>query len=323
MKIAAAEGHPGIATVYLAEMDNGKYIEFVESVQPPVPKSEKWVLIVSTLYGCPVGCTFCDAGGWYEGKLSVAEIMVQLDYLVDKSFAGRSIPVNKFKVQFARMGEPAYNMNVLEVLEEMPVRYKAPGLIPSVSTIAPQGSGRFFERLVGIKERLYGGGRFQLQFSIHSTDRVQRDERLPVKKWDFQEIAGYSRQFYRPGERKITLNFALAEDSCLSIEEMLKYFDPGIFLIKLTPVNPTIRAEAHHIRNAVRGDSPGTEPGVVKRLREAGYEVLVSIGELEENRIGSNCGQYVRRFLENGKHPGKQGESYTYFKTVTGGINEV
>ena len=31
---------------------------------------------------------------------------------------------------------------------------------------------------------------------------------------------------------------------------------------------------------------------------DAGYQVIVSIGEVEENYIGSNCGQYVRKHLE-------------------------
>ena len=30
-----------------------------------------------------------------------------------------------------------------------------------------------------------------------------------------------------------------------------------------------------------------------ERLRRIGYDVVVSIGELEENKIGSNCGQYI------------------------------
>ena len=36
---------------------------------------------------------------------------------------------------------------------------------------------------------------------------------------------------------------------------------------------------------------------VVNRLEEAGYQVIVSIGEVEENYIGSNCGQYIKRHL--------------------------
>lgn len=309
MKIIKSEGHPDIATVYLAEMKDGQYIEFVESVQPPVPKHEKWVLIVSTLYGCPIGCTFCDAGGWYEGKLTAEDILAQIDHMVDKNFPGRRIPADKFKIQFARMGEPALNPNVIDVLDTLPSRYDAPGLMPSVSSIAPKGTDAFFEKLLDIKNRHYKNGKFQLQFSIHSTDPAQRDERLPVKKWDFSKIAEYGKRFYQPGDRKVTLNFALAEDSHLSSEVLLKYFDPSIFLVKLTPVNPTLRAEAHNIVNAVTG----SEPPIVKELRAKNYDVLVSIGELEENKIGSNCGQYVRRFLGNGQPPKDNSESYGYF----------
>lgn len=40
---------------------------------------------------------------------------------------------------------------------------------------------------------------------------------------------------------------------------------------------------------------------LVEQLRGVGYyEVILSIGELEENQIGSNCGQYVRKFITNG-----------------------
>ncbi len=51
MKITAKAGKEDIATVFIAEMDNGKLVEFVESVQPPIPREKKWVLIVSILYG--------------------------------------------------------------------------------------------------------------------------------------------------------------------------------------------------------------------------------------------------------------------------------
>lgn len=50
-----------IATVYLAEDNKGRMVEFVESIQPPYSRDEKWVLIVSILFGCPVNCRFCDA----------------------------------------------------------------------------------------------------------------------------------------------------------------------------------------------------------------------------------------------------------------------
>jgi 23S rRNA (adenine2503-C2)-methyltransferase len=299
MKVKSAAGNPGIATVYLAEMDNGKYIEFVESIQPPVPKEEKWVLIVSTLYGCPVGCSICDAGGWYDGPLSAGDILAQVDYLVTRSFPDREVPASKFKIQFARMGEPALNPNVLEVLDTLPSLYRAPGLMPSLSTIAPNSTGQFFESLLDIKQNRYTNGKFQLQFSLHSTDSEQRDRWIPVKKWSFDQIARYAERFYQPGDRKVTLNFALAEDTALDPDVLLEYFDPRRFIIKLTPVNPTIRATGSGIVNAVTGDKPGSEPPAAIALRQKGYDAIVSIGHLEENKIGSNCGQYVRRFMEN------------------------
>ena len=38
---------------------------------------------------------------------------------------------------------------------------------------------------------------------------------------------------------------------------------------------------------------------IINNLKNAGYEVIVSIGDLSENEIGSNCGQHVMNFLKN------------------------
>ena len=283
----------------MADMGEEKYIEFVESVQPPVPKQEKWVLIVSTLFGCPVGCKICDAGGFYKGKMTKEQILAQIDFLVDRDFPNRKVTVDKFKVQFARMGEPALNPAVLDVLEELPTRFDAPGLMPSISTIAPAGSEHFFDKLVDIKSRLYGRGRFQLQFSIHSTDSSQRDQWIPVKKWDLAAIAGYGKRFVASGDRKVTLNFALSTESVVEADTLLRYFDPDLFLIKLTPVNPTISVKESNISSALCEGREQAGIAVMDGLRRSGYEVLISIGEWEENRIGSNCGQFIKKFQES------------------------
>jgi 23S rRNA (adenine2503-C2)-methyltransferase len=301
MKIVGKVGRDDIATVYIAEIREGLFIEFVESIQPPLSREEKWVLIVSTLLGCPVGCPMCDAGGWYKGKLSKEEIMAQIDYMVARRFPDKRIPSKKFKIQFARMGEPSFNPYVLEVLEELPVIYDAPGLIPSISTIAPIGRDGFFERLLEIKRKHYTEGKFQLQFSIHTTDSELRDKLIPLRKWDFPKIAEYGGRFYESGDRKITLNFALAKNAPLESEILERYFDPAIFLIKITPVNPTLMAMENKIDSYIDIESLESRLEIVEQLRAHNYDVIVSIGELEENRIGSNCGQYVRRFLENGQ----------------------
>jgi 23S rRNA (adenine2503-C2)-methyltransferase len=308
MKIKGHTGCDDIAVVYLAEMGGGRMVEFLESLQPPIPREKKWVLIISTLFGCPIKCPICDAGGFYQGKLSADEILAQIDYLVTKRYPDRNIPAEKFKIQFARMGEPSCNLAVLDVLEELPNRYHASGLMPCISTVAPAGTESFFEHLIEIKKRFYPG-RFQMQFSIHSSDDKIRDWLIPTRKWDFERIAQYGKRFVKKGERKITLNFALAQNVPVDPNILRKYFDPELFLIKITPLNPTYQASENKLESYIDAHDERKDYELVKQLRDSGYEVIISIGEVEENKIGSNCGQYIMRHLK-AKSPLQTGYSY-------------
>ncbi|HNT36561.1 MAG TPA: radical SAM protein [bacterium] len=297
MQVIATTGNEDVALVYIAKMSGGRPIEFAESIQPPIPREKKWVLLVSTMFGCPIGCQICDAGGCYQGTLTKEELIEQLDFLVYRRFPDGQVPVKQFKIQFARMGEPSLNPAVLDVLDELPKRYRAPGLMPSLSTVAPLGRQEFFERLLANKQACYPQGRFQLQFSIHTTDVELRDKIIPCGKWTFENIAEYGERFYAPGDRKISLNFALICESPVDPKVLLRYFDPGKFLIKLTPLNPTYRARENKLIQYVSPVGGLDNCEMAQELRDAGFEVIVSVGELEENCIGSNCGQYIRRHL--------------------------
>ncbi|MRS03960.1 radical SAM protein, partial [bacterium] len=241
------------------------------------------MLLVSTMYGCPVHCTMCDAGGSYQGNPSCDEILEQIDFLVQKRFSQNLIPSKQFKIQFSRMGEPALNPAVLEVLKKLAHRYQAPGLMPSISTVAPAGSKPFFDQLIEIKKEHYFGGRFQFQFSIHTTDEVLRDQIIPIRKWRFSEMAEFGERYFSPGDRKITLNFALAKSSPLQAEVLKRHFSPDKYLIKVTPINPTHRAVEMNLSSHVDICSPQHNDEIVSALREEGYEVIVSIGNTEEN----------------------------------------
>ena len=306
LRVVAQSGNDELARVYIAETKRGYLVEFVESIQPPVPRGEKWVLIVSTLLGCPVGCPFCDAGNFYEGKLTVDEILGQVDYVVRRRFPGGRPNTRRLKIQFARMGEPALNDEVLRALETLPSLYPGDILFPSLSTVAPSGRDAFFRELRRIKNSVYGS-RFQLQFSIHSTDAAERARLVPIDKWGLETIAEYGNSFFREGERKVTLNFALAEGVPVDAEVLRYIFDPAVFLIKITPVNPTYQALRNGIESHVR--SGHRDCAIVNELRSLGYDVILSIGEIEENHIGSNCGQHMTHYLD-GVHA--LTDSYTY-----------
>lgn len=298
MRIVGEYGREDIAKVYVSMMRNDKkaLVEFAESVQPPLPFEKKWVIIVSTLFGCPVKCKMCDAGRTFYGRLTSDEMMQQIDYLVGRHFPDHTIPVEKFKIQFARMGEPAFNSDVLDVLEKLPETYDAPGLIPCISTIAPAGTERFFEKLIQIKKRFYSNGHFQLQFSIHTTDIEKRNEIIPVKKWGFEEIAEYGERFFEHGDRKITLNFACVQGYEIKPDIIRKHFHPEKFLIKLTPLNPTNNVNKNKLVSFIDPYEPEPASGLIDSFRSYGFDTILSIGELEENNIGSNCGQFISCF---------------------------
>ncbi|MBT7283290.1 MAG: hypothetical protein HN833_02640 [Elusimicrobiaceae bacterium] len=131
----------------------------------------------------------------------------------------------------------------------------------------------------------------QMQFSIHSTNEEKRNWLMPVKKWNFEKIANYGNRFFTKGGKKITLNFAVAQDSVINVDELKKYFDTNKFLIKITPINPTNSANKNKINSGIKTSDDNCS--LIAQLKKAGYEVILSMGELEENEIGSNCGQYL------------------------------
>jgi 23S rRNA (adenine2503-C2)-methyltransferase len=316
MKILAEYGRDDLAKVYVAQMrehlsseeNHHKYcVECVESMQPPFPREKKWVLIVSSMYGCPIHCRMCDAGGGFSGCLNVKEILAQIKFMVCRRFPEGKPHTAKFKIQFARMGEPSLNPAVLEALEQLVRLYNTPALHISVSSVAPRTttSQTFFNKLLQIKNKYYQHGRFQLQFSVHTTDEQKRDELIPVRKWSLEKMASYGKRFFcsQQGDRKITLNFAPIVGYPIDVETIYHYFDPDVFLIKLTPVNPTFRSQETSLVSALDPNNPSSSDELIQLFRKRGYEVILSIGVLEENLIGSNCGQFIQRALNTDKRP--------------------
>lgn len=240
----------------------------------------------------------CDAGSENNGNVSAKEMLEQIDYIVDKRFSDRSVPSEKFKIQFARVGEPAFNSEVLDVLKELPKRYNAPGLMACLTTIAPIGCEAFFESLLKIKQKLYSKGKFQLQFSIHTTDQRKRDLLIPTKKWGFEKIAQYGGRFFEAGDRKITLNFAAIDDFPVNPEVIKKKFNPKKFLIKFTPLNPTANVKKNNLASFIKQRFDEKKEELFEQLEKAGFEVILSIGDMEENNIGSNCGQSIKKICE-------------------------
>lgn len=295
MRIIERREVPGLAGLYLAELpgEGMRMIEFVDTVEPGVSKEEKWVLMISTQFGCAVGCRMCDAGAMgFHGNLSAAEMLAQVRKVLFDNPGLDPAAHPKLKIHFARMGEPALNPAVLEALRLLPKELPFPGLMPSLSTVAPKTpeAETFLERLIEIKDEHYTGGRFQLQFSVHATEAGLRKKIVPIPVWSPDEIAAYGKRFVRTGDRKITLNFALPEGERLDVKELKRVFDPALFLIKVTPVNPTYSADLSG-SSYVWNNPPAGLSEDSAALEKAGFTVIISPSSPEEIEAETSCGQ--------------------------------
>ncbi len=297
MEILNVSGRPDVAEVFVARMRgaDGPAIEFVDGLDTRFKREDKWIVNVSTQFGCPVGCVFCDAGGDFRGNLTKEELLLQVRHVLRRHPELPST-CGKLKVHFARMGEPSLNDAVLDAmraLPELPELKGAKGLWCCMPTVAPRNRDEWFEKLLDLKNEIYFG-RFQLQFSINTTDPVERDRLMPFRKWSLEQVAAYGKRFYRPGDRKPVLNFALAMDIPFDLKTVQTLFSPEVFAVKLTPLNPTSRGDKNGLQTILRGDRADRLSADCQALEQAGYEVIISIGDGREDEIGSNCGQAVR-----------------------------
>ncbi len=298
MRILEKVGDPGLAQVFLAEFRNdpGLRAEFVDACgSAGGDRRDKWVIIVSTQFGCPAGCLMCDAGGGYRGDLSAEEIIEQIKAVFKAHPDLDPRKCRKLKIQFARMGEPALNDAVLETIGWLGREH--PQCIPCVATLAPAGSEDWFASLLGLRDRFR---EFQLQLSINTTDPGVRDELMPIDKLPLEWLADYGREFHRPGNRKPLLNFALSDSIPVDPENIAAIFDPRYFVVKLTPLNPTGRALENELSAAGgMGEAADLVELRAGQFEALGFQVIRSVGDWEENRIGSNCGQLAARLRES------------------------
>jgi 23S rRNA (adenine2503-C2)-methyltransferase len=312
MRVVSTVSAGPLGRLYVARLagKQERLVEFVDTVEPGVPKARKWVLMLSTQVGCVIGCRMCDGSaiGW-RGSISAGEIMSQVLRIVrdNPGFDARRHP--NLEVQFTRMGEPTLNPATPEALERLAAEWGGPGLTPLVSTIAPDAptAEARLEEMRAVKDRLYGGGRFQLQFSVHSTDEAARRRVMRARPWPLERVADFGRRWWRPGDRKVTLNFALAPDQPLDPAAAARLFDPETFLIKITPVNPTHAAEASGV-SRLWSEEPADVAKAAAGLRARGFTVILSPSSREEVDAATSCGQLWSRALRDEARAGLRAE---------------
>lgn len=258
-----------------------------------MPLTEKWVVTVSTQYGCSMGCEFCDVPKVGPGRnATVRDIASQVATVL--TVPGAPTHTKRLNIHFARMGEPTWNPAVLEYARflanqdnsNMPAH-------PVVSTMMPRRNKwlhAFIWEWMRIKNELFAGNA-GLQLSINSTDWAERDRMFAGNACNLFDIAHILRDVPVLG-RKITLNFCVAN---YHVDPLLlaDLFPPHNYIVKLTPTHKTAAAAANGI--ATPGDYTAPEPylELEAKFKAAGYETLTFIASRDEDEGRITCGNAI------------------------------
>jgi 23S rRNA (adenine2503-C2)-methyltransferase len=258
-----------------------------------MPLSKKWVVTISTQYGCFMRCNFCDVPKVGKGKNATLDDLIRQALMAVKIHPEVS-STERLNIHFARMGEPTWNPNVLDSAKWMHTHLDPEMHVhPVVSTMMPRKNiwlKTFIHTWMRMKNRLYRGNA-GLQLSINSTCETERKEMFGGMACSLPEIAEILRGTIPMG-RKITLNFAVAGYE-INPAVLLGHFSPKDFLIKLTPMHKTDTALGNGL--ATDGDYTTIAPyrEHEERLKDAGYDVLVFIASKEEDLGRITCGNAI------------------------------
>lgn len=258
-----------------------------------MPLSEKWVCTISTQYGCSMGCSFCDVPKVGAGKnATLGDLQKQV--LTVLKLHPDIVTTKRLNVHFARMGEPTWNPNVLDCAKWLKEHIDPEMKVhPVVSTMMPKRNEwlkTFIHGWMRIKNRVYHGNA-GLQLSVNSTDDAERKIMFNGNACSLFEIYKIM-QGIVPVGRKITLNFALAGYE-IDENELLKYFDPEDYMIKLTPMHVTASCVSNGLKTDGGYDHYYPYADVENRLKKVGYDVLVFVPSKEEDESRITCGNAI------------------------------
>jgi len=258
-----------------------------------LPLTEKWVVTVSTQYGCSMGCEFCDVPKVGPGRnATFYDLTGQI--LAALKLHPEVETTKRLNVHFARMGEPTWNPTVLDCGKWLHGHLNDTFRVhPVVSTMMPRRNEWlkvFIHTWMRLKNRVYNGDA-GLQLSINSTNPMERDRMFHGNACSLDQIARIMDGVIPVG-RKITLNFAVAGYE-IDPAVLKCYFDPALYVVKLTPMHKTVTALQHGVETA--GDYTDFHPYLhhEEALKSSGYDVLTFMASREEDLGRITCGNAI------------------------------
>lgn len=270
---------------YTEEINGVKHHELL-------PLEDKWVITISSQYGCSMGCKFCDVSNVGPGiNATIRDLLDQVDLAMSLH---PEVKQGRINLHYARMGEPTWNLNVLTATYMLQARVSDWGFKfhPVVSTMMPRYNRRLMEFInEWLTYKEFANGDAGLQISVNTTDDAAREYMFNGNALPLVKAADLLALDYTPSGRKITLNFALT-GADIDGKLLSSLFDPEKFMCKITPIHATTACE-HNGYRAEGYNAYDIYKPVEENLKEHGFDVLVFVPSLEEDESRITCGNAI------------------------------
>lgn len=265
-----------------------------------MPLEEKWVITISTQYGCNMKCNFCDVPLVGPGKNASFE-----DMLEQISIAREQYPevthTKRLNLHYARMGEPTFNTSVLSLSSWLAkhgnqyLNLTTGTFHPVLTTMMPKKNkilGEYLDEWVYIKNEDYQG-EANIQVSINSTCDEQRDEMYQGCTRSLEEISDLVKDFPEPKMRKYCLNMAMADGYEYDGEKLANLFDTDKWMVKITPIHVNNSTEENGIKTTDGYDLYDFYSPREDAFKSAGFDTLVFVPSYDEDFGMITCGNAV------------------------------
>ncbi len=266
-----------------------------------LPLQEKWVITLSTQYGCVMKCTFCDVPNIkFKGNVSFNDLKKQLYHALKIQNVKYT---DRLNIHFARMGEPVFNANVFlfaewmaenkkQLQDETGVRVET--IHPVLTTMCPEYTftKRKIQHWACLKNDLYNG-QAGLQLSINTTSEKQRNKMFGGSSMGLSDIAKIAETLPEPLGRKYCLNIAYATGNEVDGKKLATLFDNNKWMVKITPIHNNTACQNNNISTVGGYDNymPYTYPE--DSCKAAGFDTLVFIPSQDEEDGLVTCGNAI------------------------------
>lgn len=267
-----------------------------------MPLQEKWVITLSTQYGCVQKCHFCDVPNIkFNGNVSFNDLKEQ--FYTGLSMFPSVKYTDRLNIHFARMGEPIFNLAVFEfsewlaenkrqIQEETGVRIEV--IHPVLTTMCPVYNHTFerIQRWTDIKNNIFNG-QAGLQISINTTSEEQRNQMFGGSSNTLETISQNLENLEMPIGRKYCLNIAYASGNEVDGQKLAQLFDIEKWMVKITPIHNNTSCSKNGIEtiNGYTSYHPYKEPE--ESCKAAGFDTLVFIPSQDEEDGLITCGNAI------------------------------